>query len=249
MPAVFSERSPLKRIPLLFFCCLLPIGTAFAGSPIAPFRAEYQTLRNGNELARTTIELSANRDGTSTLRTTTLGTSGLAKMAGLDVAEESNVRWVDGRPETMNYDFRQDVAFKSKQRHGDFDWKANQVHMIDGKNEARYGLVPFTVDRHALTLALASDLSRQSNRFNYKVAMKDAIEDVSYTSCGEEELSVPAGTFSTRCLERVRDKRTSRSWFEGSNGWIPVQIEQVEKKGDTITLRLVSIEHPAQGQP
>lgn len=249
MPAVFSERSLVKKIPFVFFCCLVPIGHALAESPIAPFKAEYQTLRNGKELARTTIVLSANADGTSTLRTTTLGTSGLAKMAGLDVVEESTVRWVDGRPETVNYDFRQDVAFRNKRRHGEFDWRGNEVHMVDGKDEARYDLVRYAVDRHALTLALASDLSRQATRFDYKVAMKDAIEDVTYTSCGDEKLSVPAGSFSTRCLERVRDKRTSRSWFEESNGWIPVQIEQVEKKGDTITLRLASIEHPAGGKP
>ncbi|MCB1573339.1 MAG: hypothetical protein KDI80_05110, partial [Xanthomonadales bacterium] len=31
-------------------------------------------------------------------------------------------------------------------------------------------------------------------------------------------------------------------WFVGNNGWIPVQIEQVERKGDTVTLRLVSVE-------
>ncbi len=227
-------------------CCLLvPVSAAFADSPIAPFKAEYETSRNGKELARTTIELRENADSTWTLRTTTQGTSGLAKMAGLDVAEESTVRWVDGRPETIHYDFRQDVAFKSRARHGEFDWNARQVHMVDGKSDARYALVPYAVDRHALTLALAADLSRQASRFDYKVAMKDAIEDVSYTRCGDDvSLTVPAGTFSTRCLERVREKRTSKSWFVQSNGWIPVQIEQVERKGDTITLRLASIERP-----
>lgn len=230
------------RSLLLASSVLLPFSVALANSPIAPFRAEYQTLRNGKELARTIIELKENADSTWTLRTTTEGTSGLAKMAGLDVAEESTVRWVDGRPETIHYDFRQEVAFKNRARHGEFDWKTNQVHMVDGKSDARYALVPYAVDRHALTLALAADLARQSTRFDYKVAMKDAIEDVSYTRCGDDvSLTVPAGTFSTSCLERVREKRTSKSWFVQTNGWIPIQIEQVERKGDTITLRLASI--------
>jgi hypothetical protein len=237
--------------PVLLLCSLLATGNAFADSsiaapsiatsPISPFKAEYATLRNGKELARTTIQLSRNADTTWTLRTTTTGTSTLARMAGLDVAEESVIRWVDGRPETLHYDFRQDVAFKNKRRHGEFDWEANAVHMVDGKNDARYGLVPYTVDRHALTLALASDLSRNATRFDYKVAMKDAIEDVRYTPCGNARLTVPAGTFATRCLERVRKKRTSTSWFDEAREWVPVQIEQVESKGDTVTLKLVSI--------
>lgn len=231
----------MNRIAILVLSALVPAGSALADSPIAPFTAEYASMRNGSEIARTTIEWKRNGDATWTLRTTTKGSSSLAKMAGLDVTEESVLRWNDGRPETIRYDFRQDVAFKNKHRHGEFDWKTGEVQMVDGQNDVRYGLVPDTIDRHALTIALASDLSRHANSFSYKVATKDAIEDVSYTSCGETRLTVPAGTFATHCLERVRNKRTSTSWFAESNGWIPVQIEQVEKKGDTVTLKLVSV--------
>ncbi|MEP6882335.1 MAG: DUF3108 domain-containing protein [Dokdonella sp.] len=238
----------MKTFALSLLCAIIPFTSAWADSPIAPFKAEYATLRNGKELARTTIQLSRNTDATWTLRTTTAGTSALAKMAGLDVAEESVFHWVDGRPETIHYDFRQDVAFKKKRRHGELDWKANEVQMVDGDSDTRYALVPYTVDRHALTLALAADLSRHATAFDYKVAMKDEIEDVRYTRCADISLTVPAGTFATQCLERVRDKRTSTSWFVESNGWIPVQIEQVEKKGDTVTLRLLSISKAGNGE-
>lgn len=232
----------MKKSRLLLALALLPCTAAFANSPIAAFKAEYITLRNNSEVARTTIQLTENPDSTWTLRTNTVGTSSLAKMAGLDVAEESTVRWVDGRPETVSYDFRQNLAFKNRERHGEFDWNTRQVRMVDGKSDVRYDLVPYTVDRHALTLALASDLSRSSHLFEYKVAHKNAIEDVRYTECGDSSVTVPAGTFSTRCLERVREKRTSKSWFDQTNGWIPVQIEQVESKGDVITLKLASFE-------
>ena len=231
----------MNRIAILLLSAVVPVGSALADSPIAPFKAEYASMRNGSEIARTTIEWKRNGDATWTLRTTTKGSSSLAKMAGLDVTEESVLRWNDDRPETIRYDFRQEVAFKNKHRHGEFDWNANEVHMVDGKSDARFALVPYTLDRHALTIALASDLSRNAETFSYKVATKDAIEDVSYTPCGTVKLSVPAGSFSTRCLERVRTKRTSTSWFAESMGWIPVQIEQVESKGDTVTLRLVKL--------
>lgn len=237
-----AEPHALKTFFLLSPLILLSCAAVAAGSPIAAFKAEYLALRNGSEVARTTIQLSENPDSTWTLRTSTVGTSTLAKMAGLDVTEESTVRWTEGRPEALKYDFRQDLAFKNRQRHGEFDWDTGQVRMIDGKSDVRYELVPFTIDRHALTLALASDLSRHSDHFEYKVAHKNAIEDVRYTECGEATTTVPAGTFNTRCLERVREKRTSRSWFDGANGWIPVQIEQLESKGDIITLKLVSVE-------
>ena len=232
----------MYRIPILLICALVPAGHAFADAPIAPFKADYATFRNGKEMAKTTIQLSRNADATWTLLTTTEGTSGLARVAGLDVTEESVLRWVDGRPQSLHYDFRQDVAFKKKHRHGEFDRNAKEVHMVDGKSDERYALVPFAIDRHALTLALAADLSRQATTFDYQVATKDKLEDVRYKRCADSRLSVPAGSFDTRCVERVREKRTATSWFAASKGWVPIQIEQVESKGDIVTLKLVALE-------
>jgi hypothetical protein len=58
---------------------------------------------------------------------------------------------------------------------------------------------------------------------------------------------VPAGAFDAVLMRRVGEpgadrKRVARSWFSEKLGWLPVQIEQTEKKGDTITLRLASAE-------
>ena len=230
----------VRRFLLSAFCLFLPSLAAADDAPIKPFTAEYQTLRNGKELASTTLELTRMADGTYRLRTNTRGTSGLAKMSGLDVLEESSVRWIDGKPETLRYEFTQEVAFGDKHRLGEFDHANQQVRMIDGKSDARYPLVPWTIERHALTLALAADLSRDATTFEYKVAGKKGIEDVRYTRCGTQNLSVPAGNFEASCLERVREKRSSRSWFAPILGWLPIIIEQVEKKGDTVTLKLVS---------
>jgi len=71
---------------------------------------------------------------------------------------------------------------------------------------------------------------------------------VHYTTCGDRRVSVPAGDYVTVCLERVREKRTSTSWFAKSTGWIPVQIEQVEKKGDTVTLKLASLQQGTRAE-
>lgn len=231
----------MNRLVLAALAFVLPATPVLAAPPLSPFTADYVVLRNGKPLGRTTIELRENADTTWTLKTTTRGTEGLAKMAGLDVVEESTVRWQDDKPESVRYDFRQEAAFKSRKRHAEFDWKANQVSMQDGDEDATYALVPGTIDRHAVMLALASDLARGRTSHDYKVAMKDGIEDMQYASCGEAQLSVPAGRYATACLERKRAKRTSTSWFSAKTGWVPVQIEQVENKGDTITLRLASL--------
>lgn len=216
-------------------------------APPAPFRAEYLALRNGDELGRTTLELSDNRDGTWTLRSETNGTAGLAKLAGIHIVETSRFRWQNGRPEAIEYDYRQDSAIKKRTRHAAFDQATSQVRVEEGGETFTYALVPGLVDRHAVTLAIANDLMRNVQRFDYKVAVKDHIEDMRYERAGNETLNVPGGTFETVLMRRVGEpgtdrKRVARSWFSEKLGWLPVQIEQSEKKGDTITLRLASVQ-------
>lgn len=227
----------------LTFCAMAP---AFAAdTAVKPFHADYATLRNGSEIGRTTLDLVDNGDGSWTLRSETRGTSGLAKIAGIHIVETSRFRWKDGRPEALAYDYRQGGAFKQRTRHADFDWNGGQVHVVEGDGDFRYAIAPGTIDRQAVTLAIASDLVRGATTFDYKVAVKDRIEDMRYTRGAGETLKVPAGEFKTVLMRRDGEpgadrKRVARSWFAESLGWLPVQIEQTEKKGDTVTLKLIS---------
>jgi hypothetical protein len=239
----------MHRIPAMKFLLAL---LAFALSanavradeaPLAPFRAEYDAYRNGDALGRTTLELADNRDGTWTLRSETRGTAGLAKLAGIHIVETSHFRWKNGRPEAIDYDYRQDSAIRSRTRHATF--ASGQAEVEEGGETFRYAVVPGLVDRHAVTLAIAMDLKRGANAFDYKVAVKDHVEDMRYERAGTESLDVPAGTFDAVLMRRVGEpgadrKRVARSWFAAKLGWLPVQIEQTEKKADTITLKLAS---------
>jgi hypothetical protein len=234
----------MKIRPTLLALSLAAPGAAIADdAPLAPFHAEYDALRNGDALGKTTLELSDNRDGTWTLRSETRGTSGLAKLAGIHIVETSRFRWHDGRPEAIEYSYKQDSAIKNRTRHASF---ANgEVAVEEGGQTFRYAIVPGLIDRHAVTLAIATDLKRNAQAFDYKVAVKDHVEDMRYERGGNETLDVPAGKFETVLMRRVGEpgsdrKRVARSWFSEKLGWLPVEIEQSEKKGDTITLKLAA---------
>ncbi len=212
---------------------------------LRPFHAEYATLRNGNEIGRTTLDLVDDGDGSWTLRSETRGTSGLAKLAGIHVVETSRVRWTGPHPEALAYDYRQEGAFKQRTRHADFDWKAGEVRVREGDGAFRYPITPGIIDRQSVTLALASDLMHGAKDFSYAVAVKDRVETMRYTRAGSETIKVPAGQFKAVLMQRdgksgADRKRVARSWFAESLGWLPVRIEQTGKKGDTVTLKLVS---------
>lgn len=228
---------------ILNLCAIAP--ALAADTAIKPFHAEYATLRNGSELGRTTLDLNDNGDGSWTFRSETRGTSGMAKIVGVHIVETSRFRWKNGHPEALAYDYKQDAAFKQHVRHADFDWKAGEVRVTEGNGDFRYAIAPGIIDRQAVTLALARDLMRGATAFDYKVAVKDRIENMRYARGANETLKVPAGEFKTVLMQREGElggdhKRVARSWFTESLGWLPVQIEQTEKKGDTVTLKLIS---------
>jgi hypothetical protein len=236
----------MQRLTLAFVLSLCAAAPAFAAeAPLKPFRAEYATFHNGSELGRTTLALADNGDGSWSLRSETHGTAGLAKIAGVHIVETSRFRWKNGRPEALVYDYRQDDALKQRVRHAEFDWKANEARVREGKGDFRYALAPGTIDRQSVTLAIAADLMRNASTFDYKVAVKDHIEDMRYQRGENETLTVPAGEFKTVVMRRDGEpgadrRRVARSWFAQSLGWMPVQIEQTQDKGDTVTLKLAS---------
>ena len=241
----------MKTFHALLASITFAVSASASAQSIKPFRGEYATLRNGSELGRTTLSLADNGDGTWTLRSETVGTDGLAKVAGVHIVETSKFRWHDGRPQALVYDYKQDATFKQRTRHADFDWKTNEVRVNEGGNDFRYAAEPGLIDRQAVTLALAADLVRGASAFEYKVAVKDHVEDMRYERKAMETLQLPAGEYKAQLMQRIGEpgadrRRVARSWFAESLGWMPVQIEQTESKGDTITLKLVSTETRAR---
>lgn len=217
-----------------------------ADAPVRPFHAEYATLRNGDEIGRTTLALVDDGGGNWRLTSETRGTAGLAKLAGIHIVETSRFRWKNGRPEAVEYDYRQEGALRQRTRHAAFDWTAGEAAVSEGGKDHRYPIAAGTIDRQSVTLGLASDLLRGADTFEYRVAVKDHVETMRYARGATERVQVPAGSFETQLMRREGEpgsdrKRVSRSWFAESLGWLPVQIEQTEKNGDTVTLKLVSV--------
>lgn len=211
-------------------------------APLPPFQAEYQVLRNGKELGHATLALRNAGNGTWEFSERTEGTKGLASMLGLDVVEKSTFRWRDGMPEGLQYSYSQQAAMKSRERSTDFDWKAREARSRDGKRDWTAPLDGTAMDRNLVTVAMMAALKSGARELTFPVVDKDRISAQRYVAGPRETLSLPAGSIAAVRVERQRDddRKTTTSWFAPQRGWLPVQIEQVEKNGETVTMRLVS---------
>ena len=209
---------------------------------VAPFQADYQVLRNGKELGEATLALRDAGHGTWEFTSQTRGTKGMASLLGVDVVEKSTFRWRDGIPQGLHYTYAQKAAIKSRQRSTDFDWDTQQARTRDGDTESTAPLHGSAMDRNLVTLALMARLKAHSSALTFPVVDKDHVGEQRYVEGARESLSLPAGRIDSVRVDRQRDdsKRTTTIWFAPQRDWLPVQIEQVEKNGETITMRLAA---------
>ena len=236
---------PIRWIALCLNALLLSVAVAAPaadGAPVAPFQADYEVLRNGKELGRATLTLRAAGDGTWEFSSQTKGTRGMASLLGVDVVEKSTFRWHEGQPEGLRYLYSQEAAIKSRQRSTEFDWQTHQAQSRDGNNVWTAPLQASAIDRNLVTIALMAELKSGTRDLAFKVVDKDKVAEQRYTQSAHETLSLPVGKVDAVRVERQRadNSRTTTSWFAPQRNWLPVQIEQVEKNGETITMRLAS---------
>jgi hypothetical protein len=221
----------------LLFC--LAAGSLSLGAHAAnlhPMSATYNVLRDGKAVGDAIYTLQSNSDGTWTLRSETHGTAGMARLAGLDVREESTFRWQDGRIDGVSYDYRQDAAFKHKSRRIDFDGRA--AHVSEGKDHFDYPVQPGTMDRSSVALALGQTLADGKREATLPVAVRDRVEQQHFVVAGEETITVPAGSFKAARFERTDQPGKARSWYATNVTTLPVRVEQKQGDGSMIVLEL-----------
>lgn len=226
------------------------LGLAASGSshaegtvPLAPFQAEYRVLRNGDAIGHATLQLRELDGDDWEFSNRTRGTSGLAGLLGVDVTEASTFHWSDGRPEGLDYHYMQHAAIKSRKRSIRFDWRDERASTREGRKHWNTALVPGAMDRSLVTVALMADLhSASATALDYPVVEKDRIETQHYVRGANETLDLPAGRIDAVRVERERrhGSRQTICWFAPAMAWLPVQIEQIEKHGETITMQLES---------
>lgn len=221
---------------LFIATCLLVLPTlACADATLKPEQATYTVSRDGKAIGTATYSLAANADGSWTLHSQTRGTSGMAKLLGLDVREDSTFTLRDGKLQGLRYNYEQDAAIKHKQRSVDFDAKARQVNVRDNGKDFRYALVDGAIDRSAVAVALGLALADGAISVTLPVAVRDRVEMQQYAVQGKTSIAVPAGKFDATEIDRTdAPGKVMKSWY--AEGFLPVRVEQPQHDGAAIVM-------------
>jgi hypothetical protein len=211
----------------------------------APYRAEYEVMRNGKTAARATVTLKNLGDNRWELLSVTRGSSGLASVAGLEITERSTLQRIQNRWQTIDYHYRQKAAWRTRERSLRVDTSTGQVRSRDRKDEYVFDLVAGALDRQSVTLALAEDLlNHNRSELSYAVADRKAMQTQRYRILGEETVDTPAGSQRALRVERVREsdaRRETTTWHGLEQQLLPAKVVQHESDGDSIEMRLISL--------
>ncbi len=211
---------------------------AAQAADLKPASAVYTVVRDGKPIGDANYTLSSNPDGTWTLRSEMQGTSGTARLVGLNIREESTFRWNGGKVESIRYDYKQEATFKSSVKRIDFDHAAKQAHSRDGKSNFDYAIPANALDRTNLTLVLGAAAASGQRDLTVPVAGRDHVESQHFAVKGEETIEIPAGSFKTVRYERDDMPGKARSWYAPSAGILPLRFEKAQGDGSVIALEL-----------
>jgi hypothetical protein len=218
---------------------------AFAGAP-RPYTAHYEVLRNGERLGDATIRFAALPNGRYDLTSSTRGSNGMAALLGVSIDERSILRWHDGRPETVAYSLAQKIGWKGKQRSLRVDADAGRITSTDKGQDIALPYTAGVLDRHAVSIALMQDLAAGAQGdLVYTVAERRAVGSQRFRQAGAASVDTPMGAMQAVRVDRVResgDGRSTQFWLSPAHGYVPVRMLQKEPDGESIEMRVVSID-------
>lgn len=235
----------MRRI-LSFALAFLLAPLAFAQAVLPPpYSASYEVRRNGEAMGTATVVFRALPNGRYELRSHTVGSQGLAAIAGVDLDERSILREVSGMPETVAYSYRQQMAWKQRARDISVDARAGRITSTDKDKSYSPPYRQGVLDRNAITVALMADLAAgKTGDLQYLVPSKDELETWTYRSSGEEKMQTALGSQRVVRIERIRETgngRTTTLWLGADRNFVPLRMLQKEPDGETIEMRITSL--------
>ena len=235
----FNPHQPLRRIASALLCFAAMSSSLLAqDTPLAPYRADYDVIRNGKTLGSSRVSLSREGDAWRYDADTT-GDRGMASLLGLKITQRMDFVWVDGMPRPLTSDYDQKATLGNRSVRVRYDWTADSYHLTDRKGAHDHPLVDGAADRYGSGVFIAAKLAAGETDFTLAVAHADGLRDWRFRTAGEETIDTPSGAVRTIKVERVRDDadRQTISWHDPARGYLAVRLRQ-DEDGDTTETRL-----------
>jgi hypothetical protein len=239
------------EIALLTAGLLISAGAMADAGLLSPYTANYHLDRKGIGSANSTFTLSKQADGSYQYQSV-LHPTGLAALVLGDVTQTSVFKAANGRPQSSTY------SYEEKGKHADsetiqFDWSTKKATSTENDKTRKAALSDNSVDVQLVQLLLANDAAAGKVPDSYQIVDHGEATTYSTKALPDAKLRLQSANYPTKvyALTDVTDaskKRTITVWMAPNLHYLPVQIQQVDKK-TTITLTLLHIAYSDEAAP
>ncbi len=228
----------LTRMSTLVTALLLLALSATAPAAELPqdFQALYQLRVNSFAIGEAQVQLARQNDGRFLYSSHTYST-GLTRLFRGDQVRESSL-FILHKNNLRPLEYRFDHTGSKKQRHAylKFDWKQGEVANTVEGHTWEMDIPADALDKLVVQLAVMKDLTAGKQQLVYAIADGGKLKEYRFASVAKELITVPAGTYETIKLERLRkdNDRTTYLWCAPGLNYLPVKIKQIEHE-DNVT--------------
>ena len=235
------------RAGLLLATVLL---AATADAALPEFEASYELKRGGLSVGTTILTLSHDADGRYRYESRSWPVSWVSWIRR-DRLQESSLGFLDKagiRP--LEYHYEHSGGGRERTALLLFDWENMRVeNQVDG---SRWSMdIPTgTLDKLASQLGMILALHRGETDVTFDVADGGRLKEYRYRVLDEETLEVPAGTFASLKIARLRENSQYETyiWCAPALAYIPVRIWQSAPDGTEYQSDLESFSESLRGR-
>ncbi|MDH3980303.1 MAG: DUF3108 domain-containing protein [Gammaproteobacteria bacterium] len=215
----------------LLVAVVLITGTASAALPLPDFKASYELTRGSLKIGNSTIELSNGSDGTYTYKSHSWPVRWVAWFLKDKLFETSRGAITDAGIRPDYYHYQRTGGTKEREAKLAFDWERMVVENNVEDSPWEMDIPAGTIDKLVSQLGMMHALANGQHDITFNIADGGKLKEYRFKVVGEETLELPAGTFETVKVTKLRDnnKRETYIWCAPTLNYLPVRIWQREK--------------------
>jgi Protein of unknown function (DUF3108) len=161
----------------------------------------------------------------------------------IEESSEGELALAQLRPQ--RYAYRRISGDKRKEASTVFNWAESRVTMRNKDQQWEAAVTPGTLDKLVYQLALMRDLARGGDdALHYAIADDGEIKTYELSRAGVETVEINGAAVSAQKIIYARhgSSRKTTLWCAAAYGYLPIQIEYLERDGGLTTATLVAIQ-------
>jgi len=223
----------VMRMQTLMLAGMLLLAPLLQAAPLPDFTASYELRRGSLRIGTSTIALSTDAAGRYLYESRSTPSRLVSWFLKDRLHETSRGRLSSTGVRPDEYHYRRSGGREERQADLSFDWQQMSVENRVDDSNWKMDIPAGTLDKLVSQVAMMLALQQGKTDVTFSIADGGKLKEYRFMQVGHETLELPAGTFETVKITRLREnrKRETYIWCAPALNYLPVRIWQREKDG------------------